>query len=247
MGGWRVVYAYKLDMGRARMKRKTVMITGSSKGLGKSLAIAFAHGGYDMIIHGRDEERLKKVKTAITKIGNNCRCVLGDITSGKTVAMLYAVALENRLDILINNAAVYDAAPFGLMSAERTRSLIDTNLIAPIILSNRLLHIFIQNKKGLIININSIAGKQPDEKEAVYCATKCGLRSFSKSIRYKAMRHNVGVIDIFLGAMKTDMVKDRPDYDKFIDPDEAAYFIFNLVQNYRSLRLKEVEIGRANY
>ena len=249
MAGWRDVYAYKLGMGGCGVTNKTVMITGSSKGLGKSLAFAFASGGYDMILHGRNKARLEDIQTDIVlKYHVDCPYIIGDITSIKTIGKLYVIALEKELDIFINNAAIYDVTPFGWISLERIKDIIDTNLTAPIILSNRMLHTFIQNRKGLIININSIAGKYPDEKEAVYCASKCGLRSFSKSIKYKALQNNIRILDIYLGAMQTDMVKDRPDYDKFIDPDEAARFIFTLSQNtFDNMVVKEVEIGRTNY
>lgn len=226
---------------------KTALITGSSKGLGRALALEFAAGGYDVIIHGRDIKRLKEVRRAIHKKRKLCWVVNGDIKLLETERALLLAADTMKADVLINNVAIYSNTPPHRMISRTIKDIIDTNLISPIRLTGWMILQFQRQKGGLIININSIAGKKPGDNEAVYSASKHGLRGFSESIRFTALEYNIKVIDIYLGAMQTDMVRDRADFKKFIDPDEAAALIYSLTEPYKSLTIREVEIGRRNY
>lgn len=226
---------------------RAALITGSSKGLGRSLALEFARNKYNVILHGRDKERLLAIEKEILKHDVLCDVVIGDITSKETMLDLFYTAEKRNLNILVNNAAVYEKGSFLKMVDEEIEWLMEVNLFAPITLIKDILPILKKKREGLIININSIAGKKSDLYEAIYCASKHGLRGFSNSIRLMAAKDKVRILDVYLGAMKTDMVRDRPDFDKFIDPGEAASVIFALSQGFDSLTVREVEIGRRNY
>ena len=119
------------------MAASTVLITGSSKGLGRSLAMAFARNQYNIILHGRDRRDLTKVKESVLKYGVSCDVVRGDITSEKTIDRLYDVARRRNIDVLINNAGVYLYRPFQDMGAEDFRKVIEVNLIAPVLLMKK--------------------------------------------------------------------------------------------------------------
>ena len=229
---------------------KTVLITGSSKGLGASLAFAFSHEGYNIILHGRNEERLKRLQEDIifSRVYKRyCFVVIGDITEEKTIDSLYHAAREYNIDILINNAGIYSSWKIMDAPEDEARKTIEINLIAPMILTKRLFPIFMKKKSGLIININSIAGKYPMAGEDAYCASKHGLRGFAKAFRFYANRYNVRMLDIYLGAMQTDMQKERTDYNELIEPDEIADLIVKMTKEYKSMMIKEIEIGRINY
>jgi len=226
---------------------RTALITGSSKGLGRSLALEFAKHGYNIILHGRDLKRLEEVRKAIRRKGRKCEFVAGDINSLKTENALFDIAKLMKLKVLINNAAIYSNAPIHRVPRESYQALIDTNLVTPISMTAFAFHLFQLKKEGLIININSIAGKRPGQDEAVYCASKYGLRGFSESIKPSAAEFGIRILDVYLGAVRTDMVKNRPGFKKFIYPEEAAAVIFALSQTYKSLTIREVEIGRRNY
>jgi 3-oxoacyl-[acyl-carrier protein] reductase len=226
---------------------KTALITGSSKGLGRALALAFATGGYDIILHGRDLKRLQTIRSAIRRKGRKCVVVAGDIKRTSTETALLNTAEQMKVNVLINNAAIYSNTPAHRLPDVAIQEMIDTNLTAQICLTSAVFSQFQRRKGGLIININSIAGKVPNFNEAVYCASKHGLRAFSESIRYVALKYNINVMDVYLGAMQTDMVRDRADYMKFIYPEEAAALIYSLTEPYKSLTIREVEIGRRNY
>lgn len=229
------------------MLRKTILITGSSRGLGKSLALAFASKGYNIILHGRDKERLSAVKEDVLRSKVNCPIVVGDIVEKQTIANLTACAKKNGIDILINNAGVYIQKPVEEMTPSEFKKIIEVNLIAPVLLTKNIFELFKRRKSGLIININSIAGKNFSHYESAYCASKHGLRGFMGTFKFEALKYNVSVIDIYLGAMNTDMTIGRKDNNKFIKTEEVAEFLCSLSQNYSSMRISEIEIFRKIY
>lgn len=223
---------------------KTVLITGSSKGLGRNLAFIFSKNKYNVIIHGRDRPNMAEAAEEVLKNGVVCDAVLGDLNSQKTIDNLYEVASNRKLDILINNAAMYVHKPFAEMSAKELRRIIEVNLIAPALLTMKIYPIMKEKKSGIIINISSLAATVANELEAAYCASKHGLRGFTRSFRYEATRHGVRTVSVYLGAMRTSMTAYREDFVDLIDPYEAAGVIFKICKDYDSLKIDEINLRR---
>ena len=172
--------------------------------------------------------------------------VVGDIAETQTIADLTATAVKHDIDILVNNAGVYARKPIDEMAVDEVRQVLEVNLIAPMLLTRQILQFFKQKSAGLIININSIAGKNPSMHESVYCASKHGLRGFMGSLQFESLKYNVPIIDVYLGAMNTEMASARADTDKFIRTEEVADLISNL-EDYASMRVNEINILRRVY
>lgn len=223
---------------------KTVLITGSSKGLGRSLAFNFAANNYNIILHGRDQPAMAEVADEILKKRVVCDAVLGDLSSQKTIDNLYDVAAKRNLDILINNAGMYAHKPFSEMSTKELRRIIEVNLLAPAQLIMKIYPMMKERGSGTIINISSMAATVANEQEVAYCASKHGLRGFTRSFRYEATRHGVRMISISLGAMRTAMTAYREDHAQLIDPFEVAIKIFNACKEYDSLNVEELILRR---
>lgn len=223
---------------------KTVLITGSSKGLGRSLAFNFAANKFNIILHGRDQPAMAEVADEILKKGVVCDAVLGDLSSEKTIDNLYEVAKKRDLNVLINNAAMYAHKPFSEMTAKELKRIIEVNLIAPALLIMRIYPIMKTKKSGTIINISSVAATVGNELEAAYCASKHGLRGFSRSFWYEASRNGIRMMSISLGAMRTSMTAYREDHAQLIDPYEVAIKIFNACKEYESLNVEELSLRR---
>ena len=233
--------------------KKTVLITGSSRGLGKSLALAFAQNGYNIIIHGRSFDVLEKVRKAVAKYKINCDIVCRDLSDNVEspvhlgINHLANMASERNIDIFINNAGTHIVNPLEECSTAEITDIIRTNLLAPILLTQKIYSLFAKRKSGLIVNINSLAGKSGAFGESIYCASKHGLRGFSKALQFEATKHNVRIIDVFLGKMQTDICKGSKDFKKYIKTEEAADLIFRTCQSYPSMRTTEIELLRGNY
>lgn len=225
----------------------TVLITGSSKGLGKALALKFAKEKYNVIIHGRDAEELKEVQKEIKKYGVECTIVSGDISDAYIRTNLVCSAQEKKIDILINNAGQYLKKSIRETDAGEIYKVIVTNLMCSMILIKDIYNsVFRDRKSGLVININSLAGQQANEQEPIYCASKYGLKGFSDSFKKEAIKNNIVVTDIYLGAMNTSMTLDR-DSNKLMKVDEVADVIFNSSFIHSSLRISEITIARRVY
>jgi len=228
------------------MPRKTVLITGSSQGLGKHLALEFSKIGYEIILHGRNEESLNDAKKQVEK-NSECLTVIGDIRSDETINELQEVARLNSLDILVNNVGVY-LNQFGEDTPiEDYKRVMEINFFAPIKLMKATLPIFKEKGSGLIVNINSIAGEQGSPKETAYCASKHALRGFSNSLKPEVIEY-ARIIDVYLGAMATQMTKGiRPDFEFLIQPEEAAKAIVRNCEDYKTLCPKEISLRRIKY
>jgi short-subunit dehydrogenase len=214
--------------------------------LGRCLAWTFAREEGTVILHGRKEKLLTQLCDALNEdYGAKAEMVLGDLNNDLTLLALYTAALRNEIDVLINNAGAYRFGDPAKTSPADIDAVIGTNMIAPIRLALLVYPIMVAKGKGLIVNINSLAGKSFNDKEAVYCASKHGLRGFMGSFRHEATKHGVGVLDVYLGAMQTEMMLGRPGYDSMMDPDDVAEVIADLCRGgYDSLQVNEIEIGR---
>jgi len=226
------------------------LITGSSRGLGKALALSFASHGWGVVAHGRNKDRVAEVKGLVLSKGVQCESVVGDITEMSTVLLLANMTRSLGVSVLVNNAGVYTRSRIDELNSLHIQKVINTNLLAPILLTQKVFEVFKESKSGLVININSVAGKVPSPYESVYCASKFGLRGFMESFKYEALKCGVAVSDVYLGAMATFMTEGRDDRDKFISVDEAAEAVFGLVSQWcmmGTLRVGEIDLFRRNY
>jgi len=224
-----------------------VLITGSSRGIGKSLATTFSTGGHGLILHGRDEKSLLKIKLELSTSDIDCEIVVGDLLETTTIDNLRNIAEKGGVDILINNAGVYLNKPFLETTMDEFREVFEINFMSVVYLTHSLMPIMASNGSGLIININSLAGKSGSNGESAYCASKHALRGFSSSIQFDATKYGIRVIDVYLGAVQTDMTKGRKDQEKFILPEDVAKSIFNVSKNYKSMRVTELNLNRSIY
>lgn len=217
------------------MKNKLILITGSSKGLGKELTLVFASNNHDIILHGRNKEDLERVKEEVSKMGVSCYIVDGDLRSDKAIEKLYKVAKEKDVSVLINNAgtdlklsgAGPDLkSPLNEIDDKQIDEILITNLVAPIKLTKRLYTLFLARGYGMIININSLSGLEAHKLRSVYCASKWGLRGFTDTFRLEAEKHNVRVLGVYPSRIKT-----KPYFTFGMKPREVAQKIYTAYKN----------------
>jgi short-subunit dehydrogenase len=220
---------------------KTVMITGSSRGLGRELALEFSKN-YKVILHGRNPNSMKIAN--LVSGDHESYIVDGDITDERTLQSLEDTANRVGLDILVNNVGIYSNGP---TTPEELKKIMETNFLASANLTLRLLPIMMRNEQSLIVNINSLAGKQGGPGEPAYSASKHALKGFFDSLRYQVTKHGVRIMDVYLGAMRTQMTEGRPNWELAMYPEEVARVIIKNCDLYDSLSLTELNIGRRKY
>jgi short-subunit dehydrogenase len=218
---------------------KTVLITGASRGLGRALALYFFASGWRVIANARTSTTLMELRDL------GIECVPGSVGIAG-VRRTLADSIGDRLDVLINNAGVRPEGSFLHAADADVTQTVFTNLIVPMLLTKKVWHALKQSA-GMVININSLAGKQGGADEVAYSASKFGLRGFAEALQYDAVKDGVSVLSVFAGAMKTGMTKNRGNYDKLIDPVEVARLIHQATEVHPSLRMTEINVQRSQY
>jgi 3-hydroxy acid dehydrogenase/malonic semialdehyde reductase len=195
----------------------TVLITGATSGIGKSTAIEFAKNGYDVIITGRRQERLSELESILkntyaVKVLCLCFDVRNEAQVSKAIGSLPVDF--SKIDVLVNNAGLA-AGLSGIQDGklEHWEQMIDTNIKGLLYVTKHISKIMIAHKKGHIINIGSVAGKEVYANGNVYCATKHAVDALNKGMRIDLLPYGIKVSSINPGMVETEFSIVRFDGD----------------------------------
>jgi NADP-dependent 3-hydroxy acid dehydrogenase YdfG len=188
--------------------KKIVFITGATAGFGEACAIKFAANGYKLILNGRRKDRLEKLQQKLQKEYKTESYLLPFDVREQSSVLSCVLSLPQEwlnIDILINNAGLALGRDlFNEASLEDWDTMIDTNVKGLLYVSKAVLPFMIKSKKGHIINVASIAGKEVYERGNVYCASKHAVDAISKSMRIDLLQHGIKVTAIHPGAAETE-------------------------------------------
>lgn len=194
------------------------LITGATSGIGKSTALEFAKHGYNLIITGRRQERLTEFKALLVKeYGIKVVELCFDVRDEQQVAAaINSIPPDFKaIDVLVNNAGL--AAGLSTIQDGKLahwEQMIDTNIKGLLYVTKHISQIMIQNKKGHIINIGSIAGKEVYANGNVYCATKHAVDALNKGMRIDLLPHGIRVSAVNPGMVETEFSIVRFDGDE---------------------------------
>ncbi len=192
---------------------KTIFITGATSGFGKAIAYKFAEHGYQLIITGRREDRLRAIEKEISELyGTKIQSLSYDIRDQEaTKNSINSLPHDFKtIDVLVNNAGL--AAGFSTIQEGNTEDwdlMIDTNIKGLLYTSRLIMPMMINAGKGHIINMSSIAGKEVYPKGNIYCATKFAVDAITKSMRIDMLEHGIKVTSIDPGAAETEFSQVR--------------------------------------
>lgn len=183
-------------------------ITGASSGIGEACAKTFALNGYDLILNARRADRLKTLESELKRdYGTNCLLIPFDVRDKETVAAsIQTLPYDWRnIDVLVNNAGLASGlSHFYNGDTDDWDKMIDTNIKGLLYVSRQVAPIMINNGKGHIINIGSIAGKEVYENGNVYCSTKHAVDALNKAMRLELSAHGIRVGAVHPGAVETE-------------------------------------------
>jgi 3-hydroxy acid dehydrogenase / malonic semialdehyde reductase len=212
------------------------LITGATAGFGEACAYKFAENGYNLILNGRRIERLNSLKDKLQKLFKvNIYLLPFDVRNKEQVlSSLEKLPQEWRsIDVLVNNAGL--ALGRDLIHEGNTEdwdTMLDTNVKGLLYVTRGVVPWMIENKKGHIINLGSIAGKEVYERGNVYCASKFAVDALTKSMRVDLLEHQIKVTSINPGAAETEFSLVR-----FKGNEEASKKIY---EGYTPLTAKDV-------
>lgn len=217
------------------MHKKTVLVTGASRGIGKAIAMKYAKKGYNVVINCiKNEELLEKVKKEIEGYQVSCLSYVGDIGDFKTCETLFSEIKKQygTLDIVVNNAGISYIGLLTDMSIEDWNRMIQTNLTSVFNCCRLAVPEMVTQKKGKIINISSVWGKAGASCEVAYSTTKGGINAFTKALAKELAPSNIQVNAVACGAIDTEM-------NQFLGDDELLDLINEIPAN-RLGRAEEV-------
>lgn len=188
---------------------KTVLITGSSRGIGEAIAKKL-NKSYNLVLtYNKNKDKALNLLEKLRKENPNVIAVKCDVKNENDVNNLFDLAEKNfsHVDILINNAGI---SYFGLlqdMDFSSWNDIIDTNLSSIFLTSKRAIPNMVSQKSGVIINMSSIWGNLGASFEVAYSASKGGINSFTKALSKELIPSNIRVNAISPGIVDTDMTK----------------------------------------
>ncbi|MCR5272276.1 MAG: 3-oxoacyl-[acyl-carrier-protein] reductase [Lachnospiraceae bacterium] len=214
--------------------RKTALITGAGRGIGRAIAIAFCKKGYNVVIgYAGNDEAANETKRLCEEAVKLCAChekekvddvqgeqhialVKGDVSLGETAEKLTECALSfnGRIDVLVNNAGITRDTLLARMSEEDFDNVINTNLRGAFLLSKSVTKPMMKQRFGRIINISSVVGVHGNAGQVNYSASKAGLIGMTKSIAKELASRNITANAIAPGMIATDMTEAMTDKAK---------------------------------
>lgn len=190
------------------INKKTVLVTGSSGGIGKAIAIKFAKEGYNVVINGaKNKEKLYQTKSEIEKYHVSCMAFMGDVGSYDKTKELFLQIKEQfgTLDVLVNNVGISYIGLLTDMTPDNWNKVITTNLTSVYNCCFFAIPDMVSKKHGSIINISSVWGNVGASCEVAYSASKGGMNAFTKALAKELAPSNIRVNAIACGAIDTEM------------------------------------------
>jgi NAD(P)-dependent dehydrogenase (short-subunit alcohol dehydrogenase family) len=216
------------------LRNQVAVVTGAARGIGEAIANRLAGMGATLVLTARDQARLAQVKSGIEQRGGRAFVLPCDLNDARSVAELgEKVKMEHgRCDILVNNAGVgVLRKPLVDLPVEEWDKMMHTNLRAPYLMIRHLAPLMIAARSGHIINISSLAGKNPLPEGAAYSASKWGLNGLTYSVAEELRQYNVRVSVIAPGSVNTHFGGggSTKDPSRMIQPDDVAQVVAMLV------------------
>jgi 3-oxoacyl-[acyl-carrier protein] reductase len=214
---------------------KVAVVTGGSKGIGYAIAEALVRAGAGVVISARDAEEVAAASSRLNALGKGRAAgVPCDVRRPEAVAELIrrSVAEFGGLDILVNNAGVGHFAPVADMPVERWQQMIDTNLSGAFYCSRAAIPHLRRRGGGWIINIGSLASKNPIAGGTAYNASKFGLLGMSEAMMLDVRHDNIRVSCLMPGSVATRFNDHVPgDADAWkIQPEDVAGVVLSLLE-----------------
>lgn len=194
-------------------KDKVAVITGASRGIGRSIALALAAQGARIVAFDLDMAETEKVAEEIRALGVEALAVLGNVTVAADTERMIDAAMEKfgRVDILVNNAGITRDGLLMRMKDEDWDAVLGVNLKGAFLCSRAASKVMAKQRYGRIINIASVVGQMGNAGQANYCASKAGLMGLTKSNARELAKRNVTVNAVAPGFIATAMTDALPE------------------------------------
>jgi 3-oxoacyl-[acyl-carrier protein] reductase len=203
-----------------KLAGKIAVVTGSSRGVGRAVAMGFATAGADVVInYTSNEKAANEVIERVTALGRKAIAVKADVASKEQVDLLFDETLKafGKVDILVNNAGFTRPALLVKMTEEQWDQVVDIHMKGAFLCAQAAANHMKEQQSGKIINVTSVAGLVGTVGQINYSAAKGGIISMTKSIARELARYNICANVISLGIVATDMTEKIRTDEKLRD------------------------------
>jgi len=203
------------------------LVTGAARGVGEAISFRLAALGAHVLLVARDTARLNQVRDQIQKSHGQATVFPCDLTDAAAIVRLSEQVARDfqRCDILVNNAAIGGTGqPLHEVRLDDWDQLMDTNLRAPYLMIRRFAPLMIAARSGHIVNISSLAGRNPLPNNAAYAASKWGLNGLTYSVAEELRQYDIRVSAVAPGSINTHFGDPSTGKDpaKKLQPDDIA-------------------------
>ena len=187
-------------------EKRTVIITGATSGIGAEYARRFASEGYNLIITGRREAKIKALADELSrKNGINVEVVIIELSDIQAVEKFVEKIKARDIDILVNNAGFGTLRFFHRESLRTHEDMVAVNILCAVKLTYAILPMMLKKNDGIIINVSSAGAYLPTPNQSTYTGTKAFLRAFSEALHFELIGTGVKIQAVCPGLTKTDM------------------------------------------
>ena len=227
--------------------KKTLIITGGSKGIGRSIAIKFAKNNFDIFTCSRNQDELNKLEFEIKSINPKIkvRTLVSDLSTkeGSLNFIDFVIKNTNKIDVLVNNVGTF--IPGKLIEEEDSalEQMININLYSNYWVTKGLVNLMTNKKEGHIFNMCSIASKVAYANGGSSCISKFAFYGMSQCLREELKDFNIKVTSVLPGAVRTGSWDGTllPD-DRFIKPDDVSSSIYSAYNTSKGATIEEIII-----
>jgi 3-oxoacyl-[acyl-carrier protein] reductase len=227
----------------------TAIVTGSGRGIGREVAILLAKRGVNVVVCSRTPSEINETVEAIKKIHASVLGVKCDVGISSQVDNLVKKSAEKfgRVDILVNNAAIFTVKKLVDTSEKEWDEILGVNLKGAFLCCKAVLPHMLANNSGAIVNVSSGAGKAGFDGLSAYCASKFGMMGLTESLAWEVAGHNIRVMAICPGEVATKMQESDPEYyrenrDRMLKPEQVAAKIVDMVFDTKYRNGQSVDI-----
>lgn len=230
---------------------KVALVTGSGRGIGRSIAMALGRAGARVVVASRTATQIEEVARKISENGGEAIALAVDVADEKSVASLFRT-IEDRfgkLDILVNNAGIGSFGKISEFPVDQFDDIMATNLRGTFLCCRQAMKMMIPRKSGYIINISSVVGFKGYPEQGAYTASKHGIMGLTKTLAVEAQAHGIRVSAILPGGVDTELIrKAREDIENstLIHPEDIAQTVMFLLSLSDRAAIDEISIRRKS-
>jgi 3-oxoacyl-[acyl-carrier protein] reductase len=235
---------------RNLLEGNVALVTGSGRGIGRSIALALARYGAKVLLVARTKNELIKVQKEIISAGGEAEIFVGDVSRESDIKALVRRTVKRfkRLDILINNAGMGLFKPLTKTTADEWDQLMNINARSPFLLCREAIPFLKKQKRSFIINIVSVAGVKGYVNQSAYSASKHAAMGLTKALAREVQKFNIRVHAICSGGVDTQLIDSLASKTKkslLMEPQEIADIVLFLLLQQGNAMIDEIHVRRS--